>query len=88
MITIKRFLIIVGIVGCILCVPLVAMQFSSDVNWTSLDFLVAGCLLLATGLAIDMVLRRVVPPKKRFGLVFLTTTIAFLIWLHLAVGTW
>lgn len=33
----------------ILMLPLVAMQFTTEVNWTVLDFVVAGCLLTGFG---------------------------------------
>lgn len=43
--------------GVLLCIPLVAMQFTNEVNWDGFDFIVAGILLLATGLTIEFVLR-------------------------------
>ncbi|MGB4972677.1 MAG: hypothetical protein WBO32_08455, partial [Cyclobacteriaceae bacterium] len=56
---IKRLLIITSIVGLLLLIPLVAMQFTNEVNWTFMDFIVAAILLMGTGLGIDFVLRKV-----------------------------
>ena len=35
------------------------MQFTENVNWTLLDFIVAGVLLLGTGLICELILRKV-----------------------------
>ena len=43
----------------LLLVPLIAMQYTTEVNWTVGDFLVAGVLLLGIGLAIELLLRRI-----------------------------
>lgn len=41
----KRLAIILLAVPFLLCVPLVAMQFTREVNWTPLDFVAAGVIL-------------------------------------------
>ena len=38
-------------------IPYTAMKFTNEVNWTALDFIVMGVMLLVTGLAIEVALR-------------------------------
>ena len=54
----KRHLIILCSILVLLSIPFAAMQFSSEVNWSLFDFLVAGGLLLALGFSIDFVARK------------------------------
>lgn len=55
----KRLIIIVLLPVMFLIIPLIAMQFTSEVNWTLFDFIVAAVLLLGTGLTIELVLRKI-----------------------------
>ena len=51
---------IVGIllaVAFILILPLVAMQFTDEVVWDLADFIVAGALLVGTGLTFELAAR-------------------------------
>ena len=82
----KNLLTILGIVLSILLIPLIAMQFSNEVNWSTFDFIVAGTLLFLMGLTIEFILNKFKTKKQR--LIFLTLSIgAFLIiWIELAVG--
>jgi hypothetical protein len=41
-----------------LMIPLVAMQFTDDVQWSAIDFLVAGALLVGTGLIFTVAMRK------------------------------
>ena len=82
----KRLTGIVLTVALLLLVPLIAMQFTDEVNWTLSDFVVMGVLLLGTGLLCELVLRKVKSLKHRIILCGLVLTALFLIWLELAVG--
>lgn len=82
----KRLVGIVITVALILCVPLVAMQFSEGVQWGPFDFLVAGTLLLGTGLLGDLVMRKVKTRGSRIALCILLLIVLLLIWAELAVG--
>ena len=82
----KRLVGIVLTVVLILLIPLIAMQFTDEVNWTLLDFVVAGVLLLATGFLSEVVIRKVNKMEYRIA-IYLAILVAFLlIWAELAVG--
>ena len=74
------------IVGSLLLIPLIAMQFTDEVNWTALDFVIAGALLLVTGLIFDLVMRKVKNTKYRIAILIIVILVFFLIWAELAVG--
>jgi hypothetical protein len=57
----KRLMGIVLTVVVLLLIPLIAMQFTNEVNWTLFDFVVAGVLLLGTGFICELVIRKVKP---------------------------
>jgi hypothetical protein len=44
--------------ACVLLVPLVAMQFTDEVNWTLADFVLAGALLGGSGLLLELAVRK------------------------------
>ena len=70
----------------ILLLPLIAMQFTAEVDWDLFDFLVAGFLLYGTGLTIELVLRKVKDNQKRLILCAAILGVLFLVWAELAVG--
>ena len=82
----KRLAGIVAFVAMLLLVPLVAMQFTNEVDWDWRDFLVAGFLLLSTGLGIELVLIKVKSPINRLLICGVILFALFLIWAELAVG--
>ena len=82
----RRLIIILISSATILLIPLIAMQFTEEVNWSMLDFMVAGVLVLGAGLMFDLVIRKVKNIKHR-AVVHAALVIAFLlIWAELAVG--
>ena len=82
----QRLMGIVVLVGSLLLIPLIAMEFTTEVNWDSFDFIVAAVLLLGTGLVCEMVLRNVCSTKNRILLCGVILVILFLVWAELAVG--
>lgn len=82
----RRLFAILLTVAILLSVPLIAMQFTSEVTWTGLDFAAAGILLLGTGLLCELVLRKVKKPKYRIAICVAILVICFLVWAELAVG--
>ena len=82
----KRRISILLIVAFLLLIPLIAMQFTNEVNWTLSDFIVAGVLLLGTGLIFDLVLRKTKNTKYRIAISVAVLIILLLVWAELAVG--
>ena len=77
----QRLTITFGIVLLILAIPLIAMQFTSEVNWDETDFIVMGVLLSITGIFIEIVTR--VVKSTSLKLVF-TLIILFIIFLYIS----
>lgn len=82
----KRLYIILSIVLILLLIPLLAMQFTNEVNWSLFDFIAAGILLLGTGLAIEFVLQKVKNRKNRILISGIIIILLLLLWVELAVG--
>jgi hypothetical protein len=70
----------------LLLIPLVAMQFTTEVNWSVFDFLVMGLLLFGLGSSIEYTKRRVRVAENRIAVIFFLLLTFFLIWAELAVG--
>lgn len=82
----KRLIIILALVPLLLLIPLIAMQFTNEVDWGIFDFVVMGILLSATGLLIEFVLRKVHTNLNRIIICGGVLFVFFLIWAELAVG--
>jgi hypothetical protein len=82
----RRLVGILLTVGMLLLIPLVAMQITSEVNWSAFDFVVMGILLLGTGLTCELVLRKVKSLKHRLIICAVILIAFFLVWAELAVG--
>jgi hypothetical protein len=82
----KRLTGIVLTVALILSIPLIAMQFTNEVDWDLRDFMIMGVLLLGTGLLCELVIRKVTNWNYRIGLIAVLLLVLFLIWAELAVG--
>lgn len=82
----KRLFTILLAVPLVLLIPLIGMQFSSEVNWLFFDFLVMGVILLGLGLIIELVWRKVPKKNNRLVLIALILIAFILIWAELAVG--
>ena len=82
----KRVILIMLTVAFLLLIPFIAMQFENGVNWSPFDFIVAGALLLSTGLLCEIVLRRVKKLKHRSAICAAILFVLALIWIELAVG--
>lgn len=82
----KRLIAIIITIAVLLLIPLVAMQFTDQVKWSPFDFLVAGVLLLGTGLLCEFVMRRVKRTGYRIAICAAILAALLLIWAELAVG--
>lgn len=82
----KRFKGILLAVAVLLCIPLLAMQFTNEVNWTLSDFIIAGILLLGTGIVIEVATKNIKDKRTRIGMIIGTFIVLFLVWAEMAVG--
>lgn len=70
----------------LLLLPLAAMQFTDEVDWTFSDFVFAAILIGATGLAFELALRVSTEPMFRVAAVVTLGATFLLIWSNAAVG--
>lgn len=82
----KRLIGIVLTVVFLLLIPLIAMQFTNQVDWKLPDFVMMGVLLLGTGLLCELVMRKVKKIGQRIVICGAILLALFLIWAELAVG--
>ena len=70
----------------LLLIPLIAMQFTIEVNWNFADFFIDAILLFSLAFSIDFIFRKV-KSKSHKILIIASFLIAFLLlWAELAVG--
>lgn len=77
----KRLIGIVLTVAFLLLIPLVG-----GAPWSSFDFVLAGVVLLSTGLIIELVLRLITKTEYRIAVCAAILATLFVIWVELAVG--
>jgi peptidoglycan/LPS O-acetylase OafA/YrhL len=82
----KRLTGILITIVLLLLIPLIAMQFTDEVNWTWPDFIAAAVLLAGTGLLCELVLRNVKKTRYRITICIVILAMLLLIWAELAVG--
>lgn len=70
----------------ILLIPLIAMQFTDEVNWTFRDFAIAGYIMAASGVLLEVLLRKVKNKLFLILSILLLAIIVILVWAELAVG--
>lgn len=70
----------------ILLIPFIAMQFSTEVQWTASDFIIAGVLLSTFSLLIEFVIRKTQQGKRRTLLILFVILTLLLLWAEMAVG--
>jgi len=82
----KRRAIILSVIGFILLLPVIGMQFSTGVDWNALDFIIATFLLLLIGFGVDFAISKSKTTFQKIIFVTIVLGIGFLIWAELAVG--
>ncbi len=70
----------------LLLIPFIAMQFTSEVNWSPLDFVIMGILILTAGLICETVIRKVKDHNNRIVFCVVILAVLLLLWAELAVG--
>jgi len=82
----KSLLAVALVTAAVLMIPLVAMQFTNEVNWTGSDFVAAGVLLALAGLVLTFALRTVRSAKSRLLAIGLVGLGFLYCWAEMAVG--
>lgn len=75
-----------GIAIGLVLLPLIAMQFTTEVNWTMSDFIAAALMIGLTGGALELAVRASPNPWGRAGAAVMILTSLLLVWVNLAVG--
>ncbi|MEP2771581.1 MAG: hypothetical protein ABJH05_05505 [Fulvivirga sp.] len=70
----------------ILSVPLIAMQFTDEVDWSVFDFLIGAVLLTSLSLGVETVFRNINDFYSRIIFCVIILVVFFLVWAELAVG--
>lgn len=76
----------VFVTGLLLLVPYMAMQFTTEVDWTTGDFVAAAILLIGTGSLYAIMLWLVGNSRARLAAGILLTLALLAVWVELAVG--
>ena len=82
----KQLLRVLLATAALLMIPLIAMQFTGEVNWTASDFVIMGVLLLGTGLLLQFAANRVRSGRNRLIAIGAISFVFLFIWAELAVG--
>ena len=80
------FLLLAAATGLILSVPLIAMQFTSDVDWNLIDFSIIGTLLFGMSSLFVLVARKVKKTEHRIAMGIVFVAAVLYIWAEFAVG--
>jgi hypothetical protein len=75
-----------SIPALLLLLPLVAMRFTPEVNWTAFDFVFAAGLFGSVGLAFELIVRKSTSLAYRFGAALAVVAAFLTIWVNGAVG--
>ncbi len=70
----------------LMLIPLTAMQFSNEVDWSWFDFVIMGVVLLLLGLGISTISKSVKFRHKRYLYYFFIIALFLILWAELAVG--
>lgn len=70
----------------VLLIPLIAMQFSDEVQWELPDFIVIGILLAGVGFAYELIANGIKHNPRQVVVGLSLAAAMVLIWIELAVG--
>ena len=67
-------------------IPTFAMLFTDEVRWSLFDFVIMGLMLVALGVGVQLVARRVQGSTRLFLIVAVIILLFLLLWGEMAVG--
>jgi hypothetical protein len=70
----------------LLLIPAVAMMYTDAVDWSPLDFMVMGAMLIAVGWAINWSVQYIPNKAVRRVVLALIIGLFLLLWMELAIG--
>lgn len=79
-------LLVWGSAACLLLLPLVAMQFTTEVDWDGRDFMLIGSMLLIACASYELAVWLSDSPAYRAGFGMAVVAAFLLVWVNLAVG--
>ena len=82
----KQIKVVLMTVGLFLSLIFVAMQFSGEINWSIMDFVIMGTLLSTAGLVATYLWVKFADSKYRIVFILLVLLAVLLIWAEIAVG--
>lgn len=82
----KHSMIVVMVTVLLLLIPLIAMQFSQEVDWSVFDFIIAGIMLSGSGLTFVFATHKAINNVYRTAMGVAIGTALFMVWSNLAVG--
>ncbi len=82
----KRVFYILLIIGTLLLIPFIGMQVSTEVNWSSFDFIVAAIVLLTVGFVFELIMRTIHKKTTKVILIIGLAILFLLTWVEIAVG--
>lgn len=83
---IKRLLTWVVVIALVLSIPLIAMQFTSEVRWDIMDFVIMGGVLLGMGIVYELIARRSDKSVYRAAFAIGLLGAFLLFWVNASVG--
>lgn len=75
-----------SVVGLLLLVPLIAMQYTEEVDWTAVDFILMGTLMMSVGIVYEVAMRMTDSIAYRIAVGIAVITTFLLVWINGAVG--
>jgi hypothetical protein len=81
-----RRLILWGAILFLLLAPLIAMQFTDQVAWTTTDFVMAAMLLIGAGATYEVAAHHIPDAKRRIALGLALAIVVLIAWAQGAVG--
>jgi hypothetical protein len=82
----RRRQVMWAVIALLLLLPLVAMPFTREINWTAGDFAAAGVLLVGSGLVYELAVTRIPDRGARMLATVALLAALLLAWAHGAVG--
>lgn len=79
---VTRWLMVVGLLLC----PWIAMQFTIEVRWSTLDFILMAALLGGAGLVFELAIWKICKPQSRLLVALGVVGAVLLVWVEGAVG--